>query len=36
MKLIVALIQPQKLDDVKKALVEAKVTKMTVDRKSVV
>jgi nitrogen regulatory protein P-II 2 len=31
MKLIVALIQPYKLDDVKKALFDAKVTKMTVS-----
>ncbi len=31
MKLVVALIQPYKLDDVKKALFEAKVTKMTVS-----
>ncbi len=31
MKLIVALIQPYKLEDVKKALVGAKVTKMTVS-----
>ncbi len=30
MKLIVALIQPYRLEDVKKALVEAKVTKRTV------
>ncbi len=30
MKLVVALIQPYRLEDVKKALVEAKVTKMTV------
>lgn len=31
MKLIVALIQPYKLEDVKKALFEAHVTKMTVS-----
>jgi nitrogen regulatory protein P-II 1 len=31
MKLIVAMIQPHKLEDVKKALFEAKVTKMTVS-----
>ncbi len=31
MKLIVALIQPHKLDDVKKALFEAEVFKMTVS-----
>lgn len=31
MKLVVALIQPYKLDDVKKALFDAKVTKMTVS-----
>jgi nitrogen regulatory protein P-II 1 len=30
MKLIKAIIQPHKLDDVKKALAEAEVTKMTV------
>jgi len=30
MKLVVALIQPYRLEDVKKSLVEAKVTKMTV------
>lgn len=31
MKLVVALIQPYKLDDVKRALFDAKVTKMTVS-----
>ncbi len=31
MKLIVALIQPYKLEDVKKALVEGGITKMTVS-----
>ncbi|HPO49488.1 MAG TPA: P-II family nitrogen regulator [Spirochaetota bacterium] len=31
MKLIIAMIQPQKLDDVKKALFEVGVTKMTVS-----
>ncbi len=31
MKLVVALIQPYKLEDVKKALFDAKVTKMTVS-----
>ena len=31
MKLIVALIQPYKLEDVKQALVDAKISKMTVS-----
>ncbi|HOV15286.1 MAG TPA: P-II family nitrogen regulator, partial [Spirochaetota bacterium] len=31
MKLIVAMIQPHKLEDVKKALFDARITKMTVS-----
>ncbi|OHD17220.1 MAG: transcriptional regulator [Spirochaetes bacterium GWD1_27_9] len=31
MKLVVAMIQPYKLEDVKKALFDAKITKMTVS-----